>query len=531
MASSTRAGTGPLLRLALRRDRWLLPAWSLGFAAMAGFSATATVDLYPNEAGRVEAANVVNATPALVALYGRIYDPTSLGALALFKMTAFGAAMVGALMVVVTVRHTRAEEESNRLELLGAGIVGRDAPLTAALAVAFGGSLLIGLLTALALAAGGLPVAGSLAFGAGWAAAGMAFSAVAALMAQVTTSTRTATGLGITAIAVAYALRAIGDMTQGAPSIVSWLSPIGWTQQLRAFAGNRWWVVLLTLALCAVLVAAAFALRSRRDLGGGLVSDRPGPSEGALTGVWDLALRLQRGVLLAWGLAFLGFGLVLGSVSSSVSGMLSSEAMRRFIVALGGEQGLINAFLATELGIFGTIVAAYGIVAVSHLRSEETAGHTEMVLATAATRSRWATSHLAVAVGGVAVLLLACGLGIATGYALDIGGLGHTWTILVAALARVPAAWVMVGVALAVFGWAPRLTGTVWGLFVAFVAIGEFGPLWHAPQWLMDLSPFVHSPELPVTSGGVGPLLALTAVAAALTVLGYVGWRRRDLSP
>ena len=32
----TLAGTGPLLRLALRRDRWLLSAWTLGFAAMAG---------------------------------------------------------------------------------------------------------------------------------------------------------------------------------------------------------------------------------------------------------------------------------------------------------------------------------------------------------------------------------------------------------------------------------------------------------------------------------------------------------------
>jgi ABC-2 type transport system permease protein len=529
--TDTLAGTGTLFRLALRRDHWLLPGWALGFAAMAGFSASATTDLYPDVPGRVEAANVVNATPALVALYGRVYDPTSLGALALFKMTAFGAAMIGVLMVVVTVRHSRAEEESNRLELLGAGVVGRDAPLAAALMTAFGGSLLLGLLTALALAAGGLPVDGSVAFGLGWAASGLAFSAVAAVTAQLTSSARTATGLGITTIAAAYALRAIGDMTEGGPSVVSWLSPIGWTQQVRAFAGNRWWVLVLPLALCAVLVATAFALRSRRDLGGGLLADRAGPAVGSLSGVWDLAVRLQRGVLVAWVVAFLAFGLVLGSVTSSVSGMVSSETMRKIFEALGGEQGLISAFLAAELGIFGTIVAAYGIVAVSHLRSEETSGHTEPLLATTTTRTRWATSHFAVAVGGVVVLLLACGLGIATGYALDIGDLGRTGQILVAALARVPAAWVMAALVLAVYGWAPRLTGAVWGVFVAFVAIGEFGTLWHAPQWLMDLSPFVHSPKLPVTSDGVGPLLALTAVAAGLTALGYVGWRRRDLSP
>ena len=39
------AGTWTLTRLALRRDRIMLPAWILGFAGMAGFSASATVGL------------------------------------------------------------------------------------------------------------------------------------------------------------------------------------------------------------------------------------------------------------------------------------------------------------------------------------------------------------------------------------------------------------------------------------------------------------------------------------------------------
>ena len=79
----------------------------------------------------------MNATAALVALFGRVYDPTSLGALSLIKYTAFMAAiLVGVLMVFITVRHTRSDEESGRLELLGGGRLGRDAPLAAALAIA-----------------------------------------------------------------------------------------------------------------------------------------------------------------------------------------------------------------------------------------------------------------------------------------------------------------------------------------------------------------------------------------------------------
>ena len=243
------AGTLPLVRLALRRDRILLPAWIMGFAGMAGFSASATMGLYPGESQRVAAAEAVNSTSALVALYGRINDPTSLGELSLFKLTAFGAALTAVLMVFIVIRHTRADEEAGRLELMAAGRLGRLAPLAAALLVAIGASLLLGVISALALIGAGLAVAGSFAFGLGWAMTGVAFAAVAGICAQVTTGARAARGLALLLVALAYAVRAVGDLSEG--TWLSWLSPIGWMQQVRAYAGDRWWVLLLPLALTA----------------------------------------------------------------------------------------------------------------------------------------------------------------------------------------------------------------------------------------------------------------------------------------
>ena len=161
-------GTVALLRLALRRDRILLPAWLLGFAAMATFSVVATKDLYPSDQDLQAASDLINATASLVALYGKIYAPTSLGAVSLIKMTAFGAALVSVLFVFLTVRHSRAEEESGRLELVAAGSVGRGAPLAAAMTLGVGASLVLGVLTAAGLTAAGLPAAGSVAFGISW---------------------------------------------------------------------------------------------------------------------------------------------------------------------------------------------------------------------------------------------------------------------------------------------------------------------------------------------------------------------------
>lgn len=524
------AGTGALVRLGLRRDRWLLPLWILGFALLAGTTASAAANLYPDAASRFEAANTVNATASLVAMFGRIYDPTSLGALSLLKLTAFGAATLAVLMVVVTIRHTRADEENGRLELLSGGRLGPGAPLAAALLIGFGSSLALGLVTAAALVAGGLPAPGSLAFGLGWAATGMAFSTVAGVSAQLTTSARAATGQGVVIIALTYALRAVGDLAEPGPSALSWLSPIGWNQQLRAFAGDQWWVLVLPLALSAVLVPVAFFLRGRRDLGAGLRGERPGPARGTLAGVWDLAVRLQVRVLVAWAVAFILFGVVIGSLASNVTDLLTSPNVQDLIKRLGGAQALTDAFLAAEIGVMGVLGAAYGLTAANRLRSEEAEGHTEALLGTATTRIRWATSHYAAALAGVTLLMLLAGLSIGIGAAFALHDGSQIGRITLAALAQAPAAWVVTSVGLTVFGWAPRLTGVTWGLFVAFIAMGEFGVLWNAPPWLMDLSPFQHSPLLPVGSGGISALVSLTATAAALAALGYLGWRRRDMT-
>jgi ABC-2 type transport system permease protein len=524
----SQVATLAMLRLAWRRDRIVLSAWVVGLAVMSGFSAAATADLYPTEASRIEAAETLNASAAIVALYGRVYDATSLGAVSMIKLTAFGAAIVGILMLFVAIRHTRAEEEPGRLELLSGGRLGRAAPLTATVILTAGACVVLAVLTTLANTAAGLPFQGSLAFGLGWAATGLVYAAVGVVVAQLTTSARAARGLGLVVIAVTYGLRAIGDLAEPGPSALSWLSPIGWNQQIRAYAGDRWWVLLLPLATTVVLVWVAYALRARRDLGAGLREDRPGPATGSLSGVGGLAWRLQSRILLAWAVAFVVFSLLLGSMASSVTDLLTSDAMREFFEKLGGTAALVDTFLGAEIAILGAIAAAYGLSAADRLRSEEVEGHTDQLLATSTTRARWATSHYAIALLGVTGLMLLTGVSLGTAAALSLGDSTYVGRIVLVALGQVPAAWVVTSLVLLFFGWAPRFTVAVWGLLVVFVALGEFGALWNTPQWLMDLSPLQHSPTMPVGAEAVLPLVVLTLVAAVISGLGYLGWLRRD---
>ena len=100
-------GTATLTRFAIRRDRVLLPVWTLAFTLLTVVSASATMALYPTEASRITAATAVNDVPVAVAIYGRIWDPTSLGALSLLKLAAMGGVMIGVLAIMLMTRHLR----------------------------------------------------------------------------------------------------------------------------------------------------------------------------------------------------------------------------------------------------------------------------------------------------------------------------------------------------------------------------------------------------------------------------------------
>jgi ABC-2 type transport system permease protein len=60
--------------------------------------------------------------------------------------------------------------------------------------------------------------------------------------------------------------------------------------------------------------------------------------------------------------------------------------------------------------------------------------------------------------------------------------------------------------------------------------VGEFGQLWGVPQWVMDLSPFTHSPMLPGPDPQLWGMAWLTVAAAVLLAGGSVAFRRRDLA-
>ncbi|WP_433178038.1 ABC transporter permease [Actinoallomurus sp. CA-150999] len=524
-------GTGQLLKLGLRRSRIMLAVWVYALAAYAASTAYGFKKLYDTPDSVRHFTSGINGNGSTVAMYGRILVPDSLGGITAWRLAALGGVMVGVMSVLLVVRHTRGDEDAGRLELVGAGVVGRRAPLTAGLLVGVVANLALALVTTIVLIAIGLPTAGSLAVGLAWAVPGLFFTAVAGVTAQLAETAQAARGIALAVVGVAYLLRAVGDAAR--VSWLVWVSPIGWSQRVRAFGGERWWLIALGVVVAVAVVAVAYALVGRRDLGAGLLPVRPGPAEAApsLRSPLALAWRLQRGAFLSWLAAFVVYGAAIGGILKGVGDLVKdSSSAKDFLAKMGGQRGLEDSYVGTVMGVLGLIAAVYAVQVVLRLRTEETAQRLEPLLATRVRRVRWSIGHLLFAAAGPAVLLGLAGVAAGLVHGLRVHDLGtQVPRLLGAAMVQLPAAWVTAAIALLLFGVVPRFVAAAWGVLGVFLLLGQMGPVLKLSQAVMDVSPFTHVPKLPGSGLTVTPLAVLTAVAVAGAAAGLVGFRRRDI--
>ncbi|MCD0448521.1 ABC transporter permease [Actinocorallia sp. API 0066] len=532
--AATLTGTGTLLRFLLRRDRIRLPGWTLGLALLMAYfsSAVRTVFAAPED---LESFRGYLDSPA-----GALFGGPSFGESELtverfiageYLLTLLVAAGLMGLLTVT--RHTRAEERAGRAELVRAGVVGRSAQLTAALALTAAMSLAVAALIAAVLLRSGFDAAGSVLFGASVGAVGLVFAGVGAVAVQLSAYPRAGSATAGAVLGAAFVLRALGDAasTQGGGlSRLSWASPLGWSQQTAPYVHDRWWPLGLSLAFTAASVALAYRLAGRRDLDAGLIPPRPGRAHapGWLRDPLTLAFRLQRASLLGWTLALLVAGAAYGAFTRPlVEGF--ADAPADVLALLGGAANLLRGYLGLMGLTMALLVSVFAVLAVQAVRAEETSGRAEPVLATAVGRTAWLGGHLAVAALAVPWLLLVAGLATGAGAALSADDPGLVLDTALGHLAHTPAVWFVLAVSALLYGAVPGALPAAWALPAYGLVTGYFGDLLGLPEAAAALSPFAHTCQYPLEPVNPPALAVLLALAAALTLAALRAFRARDL--
>jgi ABC-2 type transport system permease protein len=527
-AGTSLTGLAPITRFGVRRDRVRIVLWIAAIVSVVVSTVASVKGLYPTQADLDNAAKTSQDNAAAIIFNGPPQGLDTVGGQVAFQTGTFGLILMGLMSIFMLGRLTRGEEEAGRAELLRSLPVGQYSLAASALLTVAGMNVATGTLVAISLVVLGLPVTGSIVFGLSFTLFGLLLAAVTLVAAQVTENTRVVYGIGGIVLGVAFVLRAIGDIGDGT---ISWLSPIGWAQKTRPFAGDKWWPFLVVVSAIGLLAWLAEVLSLERDLGAGLVAPRAGPAHAAasLGTPVGLATRLQRGSVIGWSAGLMVLASAYGSITDSIHDFVKDNKSLTDIVAAQGNGSLVEQYLAMSFRILALVSAAFAIQSVLRIRSEETSTHAEQVLATRVSRLRFAGSHLVVAFGGTLGILFLVGATFGLADAAVTGDTGSLGQAIVASLAYAPAVGLLAAVTVVLIGVAPRASGAAWAALGVCFVIGMFGQILDLPQWVLNLSPFQHVPQYPATELEVLPLAALTALTVGLTAFGLAGLRRRDL--
>lgn len=528
--STPLTGSRHLVRLILRRDRVRLPLWLLGLGGLISVSALAVPPIYDTPQKIAGYASAVGTSPVSYLMSGRQAAIDTLGGIVANEISQVAQLGICLMVTFLVVRHTRAEEESGRAELLRSTVLGRHAATVAGLSYAVAAVLLIGLITTAAMLAAELDVTGSVTYGVGLTLLGLCYAAVALVAAQLSASSRGALGIAGAAVAIGYLVRGVGAMQDNA---LVWASPFGWSQRMDAFGAEQWWPALLLVALTAALLGAAAWLTAHRDFGGGVLQARPGPARSSrlLARPLGLVLRLQRGLLVGWAIGLTALGLLYGAVIPTIPDLVASnpDIAQAIGTDADAEEALVDAFLRYIFLFMAVTSTGFVVASVLRLRAEEESGRAEAVLATGVRRTTWVGATVVVAGLGAMIISLMMGLGLAVGYALGVGQWDRLVSQVGGQLAYLPGVLVVGAGAAALVALLPRWSLLAWS-GVAFVLVQVMlGATLQLPDWVEAISPFWHLSNVPVQSFDALPAVAELVVAGALVGLALWAYRRRDI--
>ncbi|GAA4906351.1 exporter of polyketide antibiotics [Tessaracoccus lubricantis] len=523
------SGVRHLFKVALHQDARNIAPWVMLISVLSATSILGYRWVFPEQSDRISLARALGANPALELIFGPARELLTNDGFNAWRAGGLGAFFAGLMAILIVVRNSRADEDSGRAELIASGVITRRARLVVAVGLAAAASLLLFVVCFLLTWLSGGELAPTLMISANFAASALMFAGVAAVAAQLSSDARTASTLAVAVLGGSYVLRGYLGMS-GAPDWTEWLTPFGWLGRTGVATDNDPLPLLAAAGLVVVLLAVALTLQEHRDLGLGMVAQRPGPAGAARFTVDALPWRLHRTSLVVWMVALAFLGAVWGSLVVSVQDVIADNpAMASFIAAGALDVDELNfAFVATILHLVGIIAAVVGAQVVMRVYTEEVADRVEPLVAGAISRWRYLAGNVTVALAASAAVTLVAGAGM--GLVADASGAGVAFAdVLLQAAVTVPAVWLLVAVSVAAVGARPAVRLVGWAVIVATFGITLLGPTFDFPDWAMAISPLHHVPTVVADDPSWTGLAWVGGVAVALLAIGFIGFRRRDL--
>ncbi|SDC20369.1 ABC-2 type transport system permease protein [Pelagirhabdus alkalitolerans] len=533
MAKEANARTGKLFLFLCKRERIKLPVWIVSITLVTVLVALAFDGLYETATDRQYMAETME-NPAMIAMVGKGFglDDYTIGSMLAHQMLVLTGVAVGIMSILLVVRLTRADEEEGQLELMRALPVGRLAQTNAAILLLVVTNVILALVLTIGL--GSLNIEsidwfGSFMYGSALGVVGLFFGAVTLFTTQLSDSARGSMMLAYLVLAASYMIRAVGD---AAEHWVPYLSPLGLVNRSAIYVDNHIWPLIVVILAAVGFAVWGLHLQNKRDIGSGLLPQRAGRSEASrlLKGPFGLSLKLLKTSLIAWAIGMLLIGSSYGSVLGDLDTFLGENEMIMQVVGGDLEDGgsLVEHFLAMLTDIIAIVATIPALTVFFKMKAEEKKERSEPILATRISRTRW-LSTFALLSFVTSVIMLTLGVVSLAGIGMIVVDDLSFVSLVEAQLIYLPAMWVLIGFAISLYGWIPKLSIIAWFyLLFSFFTI-YLGDLLEFPEWLMKVSSYQHIPELFVEEVNWITLIVLFLIGIGLSVIGWIGYLKRDI--
>ncbi|RUP37145.1 hypothetical protein [uncultured Gordonia sp.] len=530
-------GLGPLLRLTVRRYRLRLACWLVPIIGLVAVTAPSYKSAYPDLASRASLVDSLRGNDATKVLYGQLPLPGTLGQLAQWEMGTYVILLTAVMTLTLAVSMTRVDEDQGRAEVVATAGLGRWTPTTTIAMVLIATNAILGLGAGLVLALQAvgsteMTVAGAAAFGLVVAMTGIGVGATTLVVSELFWDASSTRRAAWAVLAAAFAARVGADLTPW-----HWLRAVTWfgiKDAVAPYTHNNAGPLVAAAMVSAALFTTAFAARSRREFGAGLlapVSHRPRRLAGVSPS--SLIWRLNRGSLLLWCLPVAGIAALFGGMSHALITLVGTDsATGSMFDDLSSATDPVRQYFSFSYVFIGLLPMVYGVLAVLRACAEERSGLLDTELATGIRRAGPLLARIVLAVvGSIVLLVVGAAMQAALTYAVADGGTAR-WA-LAYPLAQAPGILAAIGIAAAAVGWLPRQSSIVWAVVAwsAFTAV--FAELLRLPAWARSFSLLGHGPD--AVSSGVSGWMPWTAVAMLIVVAvigiaaGLAGMKQRDI--
>jgi len=433
------------------------------------------------------------------------------------------------------IRHTCADEESGRSEVIMSLPTGRLANLHATMIGAFLLNVCNAVLHALLLALlniEGMDLSSCILYGVIFAVAGFIIAALTALFAQLFANTSSTTGATIFILALFYVIRAVGDISNETLSLIT---PLGILQRTEVFVANYWWPVFIVIAESFIILLIAYFLNSIRDVNQSFFPAKPGRKTASFILKKNLgfATCLTRNTIIAWLVGVFALAVSYGAVLGDIEIFVNNSDFYALIVGIDSQYSVAQMFTTMVISLTALISSVPLLMLMLHLYNEEKENRTEQILTKAVSRFKYILSFVFIAFVTSILLQSATAIGLYLSASVvlnDAASLSLSYLIK-ATFLYLPALWLLIGVVTFIIGIFPGATTVVWVYFgVAFFItfISRIPNI--IPKWMLHISPFTKIPQLPIDDIKYPTLMIISIIAIVLVAFGVLGYSQRDIT-